>query len=103
MLTPADDSQAVDHGGVRVGANQTVGVQHAVCLEDDTRQVLEVHLVHDARPGRHDEHVAQGLCAPLEEEEALLVALELHLLVALQGASAATDASFHKPLRRFKV
>jgi hypothetical protein len=54
---PADDAQAVDHGGVAVGADAGVGIRHrlAAGLLGPARlgEVLEVHLVDDARGGRH--------------------------------------------------
>ena len=53
---PAEDAEAVDHGGVGVGADQGVGVGEgrAVGLgrgEDDAGEVLEVDLVADAHAG----------------------------------------------------
>src|SRR5690606_8794989 len=47
---PPDDANAVDHGGVAVGADQRVGVIHAVlALMHAARQVFEVDLVNDAK------------------------------------------------------
>ena len=43
----------------------------------EEQEVLEVDLVDDAGAGGHDEHVLEGLGAPLEEHEALVVPLEL--------------------------
>ena len=53
---PADDAEAVDHGGVGVGADEAVGVgeEGAVGLflgKDATGEVFEVHLVDDADAG----------------------------------------------------
>ena len=45
-------------------------------------EVLEVHLVHDARRGWHDAEVREGLGAPAKELVALPVALELQRRVA---------------------
>ena len=56
--------------------------------EDDAREVLEVHLVADARVGRHDAEVAERVLAPAEERVALLVALELELGVRREGLRA---------------
>src|SRR5205823_9466745 len=42
---PGDDAQAVDHGRMRVGADQRVGEGPAVLLDDALGQVLEVDLV----------------------------------------------------------
>ncbi len=51
---PAQHAQAVDHGGVRVGADAGVGVRLAVTDHDRPGQVLDVDLVDDAgaRGGR---------------------------------------------------
>jgi hypothetical protein len=50
--------------------------------EHDARQVLEVHLVADAGPGRHDPEPAERLLTPLQELVALDVAGELDVDVA---------------------
>ena len=51
---PAQHAEAVDHGGVRVGADEGVGVRLAVADHDRAGQVLDVDLVDDAgaRAGR---------------------------------------------------
>lgn len=46
-FTPAKDSQAVDHGGVRVCPHQAVWVEQTIVVEDHPSQVLQVHLVND--------------------------------------------------------
>jgi hypothetical protein len=77
---PADDAEAVDHGGVRVGADEAVRVEASelpVLFPDDLGEVLEVDLVDDAGRGRDDAEVGEGALAPLEELIALAVALEL--------------------------
>ena len=90
---PAQDAQAVDHGGVGVGAHAGVGVGlgDAVGLvgEDDTGQVLDVDLVDDAGARGDDAEVGQRPLSPAQELVALGVALVLALLVALQGAGQA--------------
>ncbi|GAA3040369.1 hypothetical protein GCM10020000_18590 [Streptomyces olivoverticillatus] len=45
---PAEHAEAVDHGGVRVGADEGVGVGLAAPDHDGAGQVLDVHLVDDA-------------------------------------------------------
>ena len=79
---PADDAEAVDHGGVRIGADERVGIIDAVLLEHALGEVFEIHLVHDADAGRHDAEGLERLLAPLEELVALAVALEFELEVA---------------------
>jgi hypothetical protein len=58
-------------------------------LAHHARQVLEVHLVHDARAGRHDAEVVEGLLAPAQELVALAVALELEPDVVERARPAA--------------
>jgi hypothetical protein len=52
--TPAEDSEPVDHRRVGVGADERVGERSAVALLDDAGEVLEVDLVADPGPRRHD-------------------------------------------------
>ena len=68
-----------------VGADERVREGLAVARLDDTRQVLEVHLVADAGVGRHHREVVECGLAPAQEGVALAVALELELGVALEG------------------
>jgi hypothetical protein len=67
---------------VRVGADHGVGKRNAVAVVDDTREVLDVHLVADARPRRHELEVGERLLSPAQERVTLAVALELALDVA---------------------
>lgn len=64
-LTPAQDSQSIDHGGVGVGSHQAIGVEIAIIVEHHSSQVLQVDLMNDARARRNDSHVPEGLRAPL--------------------------------------
>ena len=90
---PAEDAEAVDHGGVGVGADQRVGIggEFAVDLrgEDDAGEVFEIDLVADAHAGRNGGEVAEGGLAPLEEGVALAVALELEQRVEVVGDGGA--------------
>ena len=83
---PTRDTESIDHGRVRVSADDGVRVEHVVAVEDDARQVLQVHLVHNTGAWWHNLEVVEGLGAPLEELEALAIALELELFVFLGGA-----------------
>ena len=62
---------------MRVGADQRVRQQDAIALGDDVGQELEVDLVDDAGPRRHDPEVGERLLAPPQKLVALAVALEL--------------------------
>ena len=77
---PAQNAQAVDHRGVRVGPDQRVGIRQRLLArragrgEDDPGQVLQVHLVDDSGVGRHDLEVLERILAPAEERVPLAVA-----------------------------
>lgn len=86
---PAEDAEAVDHGGVRVGADEGVGVRLAAADHDRAGQVLDVHLVDDAGAGRDDLELVEGGLAPAQELVALLVAAVLQLDVLREGVAGA--------------
>ena len=84
---PPEHAEAVDHGGVGVGADQRVAVGAAVLGgEDHPRQVLEVDLVADAHARRHDPEAVEGLLGPAQELVALDVAVVLDVDVLVVGA-----------------
>ena len=85
---PAEHAEAVDHGGVAVGAVAAVregeGVAGIGRGPDHLREVFQVHLVADAGARRHDAEIVEGVLAPAQELVALAVALELDVHVLLQ-------------------
>ena len=97
---PAQHAQPVDHGGVRIGADQRVreGEQlpplACACVTTTRGQVLEVHLVHDAGVGRHHAEALEGLLPPAQEGVALPVARLLQFGV---------DARTHPRCRRRRL
>ena len=97
---PAQHPQAVDHGGMGVGAHHGVGIgaAHAVVLlvEDHAGEILHVHLVDDAGVGRHHFEVGEGLLAPFEELVALAVAVEFDLGVEVGGVGGAEAVHLHR-------
>ena len=97
---PAQHAQPVDHGGVRVGAYQRVGIGGAFAVgfldEDHARQIFQIHLVHDAGVGRHDGQIAEGGLAPAQEGVALFVALEFQLGVELERLRRAEFVHLHR-------
>jgi hypothetical protein len=93
---PAEDAEAVLHGGVRVGAQARVGVSEAVAGHHHAGQVLDVHLVDDARAGRDHLELAERLLAPAQEREPLPVALELDLHVPPERIGAAEHVGNHR-------
>ena len=88
---PPQHAQAVLHGGVRIGAHAGVGVGGTLARHDHPRQVLDVHLVNDARPRRHHLELTERLLAPAQEREPLPVALELEIDVAVERVRTAED------------
>ena len=91
---PAEHAEPVDHGGVRVGAHQGVGEGLAVVGgEHHPGQVLEVDLVADAGPRRHDAEAVEGLLGPAQQLVALDVALVLDVDVGRRRTSARPEDS----------
>ncbi|MCY1373071.1 hypothetical protein D9M69_603210 [compost metagenome] len=79
-----------------VGAHQGVGVIQAALQVHATRQVLQVHLVHDAEARRHDAKGVEGLHAPFHELVALAVALEFELHVEVERVLRAVVVDHHR-------
>ena len=87
---PAEHAEAVDHGGVRIGADAGVRIGDDVAVLAGRRphrlaEIFEVDLVADAGAGRHDAEIVERLLAPFQEFVALLVALIFELDVAGEG------------------
>src|SRR5690606_11512539 len=76
---PADDADTVDHRGVRVGADEGVGVVEVALMQHALGEVLKVHLMDNADARRDNAEGLKSLLAPLEELVALAVPLELHV------------------------
>lgn len=47
LLTPAHNAKAVDHGGVRVSADNTVRVEDVVVVEHSASQIFKIDLCQD--------------------------------------------------------
>ena len=94
---PAQHAQAVNHGGVRIGADQRVGIGGALAVrfvhEDDARQIFEIHLVDDAGIGRNDGQIAECGLSPAQEGVALFVAEEFQLGVESETLAAVPNSS----------
>src|SRR4029453_472484 len=86
---PANDTQPVDHRRMRVSADERVRVRQQPVMdlfpEDDSREVLQVDLVHDAGVWRHDPEVLECVLSPAEEGIAFPVARELEPGVEVGG------------------
>ena len=92
---PADDAQAVDHRRVAVGADERIGIDDAVLLPDDFREVFEVHLVDDPPARRDDAEVVERVLAPLQELVAFDVPAELQLGVVQQRERVGVLVDLH--------
>ena len=94
---PAEHAEAVDHGGVRIGADERVGIgaRRAVhfAVEDHAAEVLEIDLVHDAGVRRHHLEIAERGLAPAQERVALAVARELDARCSSPSAAAVPYSS----------
>ena len=84
-----------------IGADQRVGVKRrrpgAVFVnEHDARQVLQVHLVHDAGVGRHHLEIPKGILAPAQKDIPFFVPAKLQLGVALERLGGAEVIDLHR-------
>ena len=92
---PAHRASSIDHGGVRVGADQSVGIVDAVPGKDPLGQILQVDLVDDPDPGRNDREGVEGLLAPLEELVTLAIADKLDFHVAVERLRRTREIDLH--------
>ena len=93
---PADNAEAVDHGGVRVGADQRVGIINIAGMQHAFGEIFEIHLVDDADAGRNDLEGLERLLAPLQQLVAFPVALELKINVLLKRGRGAEEIHLHR-------
>ena len=101
---PAEHTEAVDHGGVRVSAYQSVGVDQrrggAVRSgrvdHHHAGEILQVDLMHDAGSRRHHAEIGKRALAPVQELEPLPVATKLDGGVARQRVGGAEVVHLHR-------
>ena len=66
--SPPQDAEAIDHGGMRIGADKRVGIGRAMAIrlmnKNYASEIFEIDLVDDAGIGRHDCQVAKRGLAP---------------------------------------
>ncbi len=97
---PAEHGHAVDHGRVRVGAHQRIGIGDGLAVlglgPDGLGQVFEVHLVADAGAGGHDAEIVEGRLAPAQELIALAIALVFELDILPEGQRRAEIVHHHR-------
>ena len=98
--SPAEHPEAVDHRGVRVGADHGVrigaGRAGMLAREDDAGEIFQVDLVDDAGAWRHHLEVPERLLTPAQERVALAIALELDLGVAGECVPGTEPVDLHR-------
>ena len=86
---PAQNAQAVNHGGMRIGAHQSIRIGHPLFIlqftPDRFAQVFKIHLVADTRTGRNDAKAAKGLLPPLQKDVTFVVTLHFQTYVFAKG------------------
>ncbi len=96
---PAENAEGVDHGGVRIGADDGIGVSlHAASGRhgaDYTGEIFEIYLVADAGVRRNDFEIFEGGLAPAEKGVALDIALKLQLGVETESIGVAEFIDLH--------
>jgi hypothetical protein len=97
---PTEHGEAVDHGGVTVGADQRIGEgdRSAVLLPRPhrLRQIFEIDLVADTGAGRNHAEIVERGRAPAQEGVTLVVALILPLDIDVEGARIAEGIDHHR-------
>ena len=105
---PAEHGEAVDHGGVRIGADQRIRIgdlegaglladRHLLLLGPHRlREVFEIDLMADAGAGRHHREIRKRLLAPFQEFVALLVLLVFLDHVLAEGLVVAEEVHDHR-------
>ena len=64
-LTPSENTQTVNHGGVRVCAHKAVWVEISILIKYHSCQILQIHLVDDSWARGNNSHVVKSLGTPL--------------------------------------
>ena len=76
---PAKDAETVDHGGVRIRADEGIREREARAFvlqaENNPRQIFQIHLVANAGIRRDDFKILKSLLTPAQESVALDIAL----------------------------
>ncbi|MNS84029.1 hypothetical protein D3C72_1178410 [compost metagenome] len=97
---PAEHAETIDHGGVRVGADQRVGerVGAAVLILGPHRaaEVFEVDLVTDAGTRRHHAEIVESALAPTQEGVTFAIALHFDIDVLLERAGGGELVDHHR-------
>lgn len=63
--TPSNNTETIDHGGVRIGTNNRIVVKKSISLEDDSGEIFKVDLMDNTGAWWHDLEVVEGFGSPL--------------------------------------
>ncbi len=78
--TPAQYTKPIDHGRVRIGADQRVGIGYPRLIDKHgARQCFKIDLVHNPHIRGHHLEVVKRLLSPFEEAVSFTVTGELHI------------------------
>ena len=80
---------------MRVGADQRVGIQYAVLLEDAARQELQDYLMADAEAWWDDPQIVERLCPPLQKLIAFAIATEFALHIETERVGSPEIVDLH--------
>src|SRR4029453_15896472 len=97
-------AETVDHGRVRIRANQRIGEKDFRPLTSDFRllaqhafrQIFQIHLMHDADSRRNELESLESLLTPLKKLVTLAIALELHVQIEFKRARRTKEIDLHR-------
>jgi hypothetical protein len=101
---PANYPETIDHRCVRISADQRVGEENLRALtfhlqllaQHSFREVLKIHLMHDADAWRNELESFECLLSPFQKLITFAVALELHVQIEFQRTSRTEEIDLHR-------
>ena len=97
---PTQHAQAINHGGVRIGPYQSIGegIGIAIHIARPHRlpQILQIHLVTNARTRRHDAEIIKRMLPPAQKLVALLIALHFQFHVQVKRIATGKMVNHHR-------
>src|SRR3984957_13582627 len=97
---PAENAEAVDHRGVRIGANQRIGKgrPYAVffCAEHHAREIFEIYLVANSGIRRDNLEIIETLLSPAQKAVALDVTLHFQVSIETERIRGSEPVDLHR-------